>query len=260
MNKVVSVLLIMVFATAMFPRFAVAQQTTVTLPEDTPIKLRLTQTVSSGTAKINDRVDFEVVEDVKVGDTIVIQHGAPAIATVTDAHAKRNLGRSGKLNINIDYVRLANGDKAALRTVKNSTGGSHTGAMTGAIVATSILFFPAAPLFLFMKGKNITIPKGTEITAYIAADTVYTPQVATAPPVAAQPVTTGISTVIVNSTPTGAEIFVDDKFVGATPSTLKLAPGEHAVRIEKTGFKAWNRMLTVNAGGSVTIDATLDHP
>jgi hypothetical protein len=39
--------------------------------------------------------------------------------------------------------------------------------MTGAIVVTSIVFFPAAPLFLFMKGKDITIPKGTEITAYI---------------------------------------------------------------------------------------------
>jgi hypothetical protein len=42
--------------------------------------------------------------------------------------------------------------------------------MTGAIVATSILFFPAAPLFLFMHGKDITIPKGTEITAYINGD------------------------------------------------------------------------------------------
>jgi hypothetical protein len=29
------------------------------------------------------------------------------------------------------------------------------------------LFFPAAPFFLFMKGKDIKIPKGTEITAYI---------------------------------------------------------------------------------------------
>jgi len=43
--------------------------------------------------------------------------------------------------------------------------------MTGAMVATSIVFFPAAPLFLFMHGKNITIPKGTEVTAYVAADT-----------------------------------------------------------------------------------------
>lgn len=38
--------------------------------------------------------------------------------------------------------------------------------MTGAIVATSLVFFPAAPFFLFMHGKDTTIPKGTEMTAY----------------------------------------------------------------------------------------------
>jgi hypothetical protein len=47
--------------------------------------------------------------------------------------------------------------------------------MTGAMVATSIVFFPAAPLFLFMHGQDLTIPKGAEITAYVAADTPLDP-------------------------------------------------------------------------------------
>jgi hypothetical protein len=42
--------------------------------------------------------------------------------------------------------------------------------MTGAIVATSIIFFPAAPLFLFMKGKDIEIPQGHEVTVYTNTD------------------------------------------------------------------------------------------
>jgi hypothetical protein len=42
--------------------------------------------------------------------------------------------------------------------------------MTGAMVATSIVFWPAAPLFLFMHGKDITIPKGHEVTVYVNAD------------------------------------------------------------------------------------------
>jgi len=46
-----------------------------------------------------------------------------------------------------------------LRAVKGGSGGNHIAAMTGAMVATSIVFFPAAPLFLFMHGKDITIPK-----------------------------------------------------------------------------------------------------
>ena len=49
-------------------------------------------------------------------------------------------------------------------------GSGHTGAMTGAMVATGIVFFPAAPLFLFMHGKDITIPKGHEVTVYTNTD------------------------------------------------------------------------------------------
>lgn len=77
------------------------------------------------------------------------------------------MARGGKLNVNSDYVRLVNGDKVALRAVKETRGGGHTGAMTGGMVATAIVFFPAAPFFLFMHGKDTTIPKGTEITAYV---------------------------------------------------------------------------------------------
>src|SRR5262249_19662541 len=121
-------------------------------------------------AKVGEMVDFEVLEDVKIRETVIIPRGGIAWATVTEAQPKRRMGRGGKLDVNIDSVRLVSGEKAALRAVKDTQGGGHVRAMTGAIVATSIVFFPAAPLFLFMKGKDITIPKGTEITAYINGD------------------------------------------------------------------------------------------
>jgi len=142
-------------------------QTPFTLHDSTPVRLRIGRTLSSEDAKVNDTVDFEVLDDVKIDDVVIVARGATAIATVTEAKPKARMGKAGKLGVNIDYVRLADGDKAALRAVKELEGGNHTGAMTGAIVATSIVFFPAAPLFLFMHGKDITIPKGTEITAYV---------------------------------------------------------------------------------------------
>jgi hypothetical protein len=145
------------------------------LVEDTPIRIRLARTMSSRDAKVDERVDFEIFDDVKVGDVVIIERGAMAIATVTEAHPKRRMGRAGKLHINIDYVRLANGEKVLLRAVKGGSGGNHVAAMTGAMVATGIVFFPAAPLFLFMHGKDITIPKGTEVTAYVASDTPLDP-------------------------------------------------------------------------------------
>ena len=235
------------------------------LAEDTPVRLKLTRTMSSSDAKLDDKVDFEVLEDVKIGDVIVIQHGGMAIATVTEAQPKRRMGRAGKLNMNIDYVQLVSGEKAPLRAVKGGSGGNHTGAMTGAIVATSILFFPAAPFFLFMHGKDITIPKGTEITAYIGGDTPLDPakfnkqsaavESGTSKPEASA---TAMSAVVIKSTPDGAEITIDGKLVGTTPSTVQLTPGEHTISIDKSGFKQWQRTITVTAGGAINLEATLD--
>jgi len=175
------------------------------------------------------------------------------------------MGRSGKLTLNIDYVQLVDGEKVPLRAVKGGSGGNHTGAMTGAIVASSILFFPAAPFFLFMHGKDITIPKGTEVAAYVAADTPLnsanfnnqsdTSQSGTAKTDAAAP---GLSSVIIKSIPDGAEITVDDKFLGTTPSRVQLTPGEHKIVILKAGFRSWERTMTISPNGSVNLDVSLE--
>jgi hypothetical protein len=235
------------------------------LSEDTPVRIKLTRTMSSKDAKAGEKVDFEVLEDIKVRDVVVIQHGAMAIGTVTEAQPKRRMGRAGKLNINIDYVQLVDGEKVPLRAVKGGSGGNHTGAMTGAIVASSILFFPAAPFFLFMHGKDITIPKGTEVSAYVAADTPLDPakfnnqssavESGTSKPDASA---TAMSAVVIKSTPDGAEITIDGKLVGTTPSTVQLTPGEHTISIDKSGFKQWQRTITVTAGGAINLEATLD--
>ena len=140
------------------------------LNDGTPIKIRLSRNLSSKTETTGNTVDFEVLEDVKAGDTIVILKGAVATGTITNAVKARRLGRAGKLDIVIDSVRTVANEKVALRAVRDSEGGSNAGKMTGAIVGTAILFFPAAPLFLLWKGKEYEVPKGTEITAYVNGD------------------------------------------------------------------------------------------
>jgi PEGA domain len=242
------------------------------LEDGTPIKLRLTRNLSSADATTGDRVDFEVLEDIKVKDVIVVPRGGLALATVTEAQHKRRMARGGKLDVNIDDVRLIDGEKAPLRAVKEVKGGGHTGAMTGAMVGTAIVFFPAAPLFLFMHGKDITIPKGTEVTAYINGDIPldlarFKAQAkAPADPTVTQPigpasangVDAALSSVDVKSTPDAADITIDDKYMGSTPSTLKLPAGDHKIKLEKSGFKAWERTLAISAGGNANINATLD--
>jgi hypothetical protein len=142
----------------------------IKLEDGTPVHLVLGETISSADAQVGQTIDFEVVDDIVIDGVVVVPHGATAWATVTSAQAKRRMGRAGHLDINIDKVRLADGEKALLRAVKDSKGGSHTGAVTGAIVATSLVLWPAAPLFLLMHGKDVTLPKGTPITAFVQGD------------------------------------------------------------------------------------------
>ena len=239
------------------------------LEDGTPVKLRTNRNVSSADAHVNDTLDFEVLEEVKVHDVIVIPRGGIAWGTITEAQPKRRMGREGKLNINIDDVKLSSGEKVPLRAVKEAKGGGHQGAMTGAIVATAIVFFPAAPLFLLIKGKDITIPKGTEITAYINGDipldaAKFTPpgdiSAVSQPSSMPQPGNGGeplLSSITIKSSPDGAEITVDEKYMGSTPSTLRLAAGDHKVRLEKDGCETWEKTLTVSSGESATVNASL---
>jgi hypothetical protein len=234
------------------------------LEDGTPVKLRLTRNLSSASDKTGDKVDFEVLEEVKVDNLIVIPRGGIAWATITEAQPKRRMGRGGKLDVNIDSVRLQDGEKANLRAVKDTKGGGHVGAMTGAMVATGIVFFPAAPLFLFMHGKDISIPKGTEITAYIAGNTLLDKSKFNSGDIpaadtksAAKPADATQTTVVLSSSPSGADVEVDGNFVGNTPSTITLTPGDHSVKILKKDYKPWERKLKA-AGGNISLNADLE--
>jgi hypothetical protein len=232
-----------------------------TLLDGTPVKLRLSETISSSDAKVGQEIPFEVVEDISVDQVIVLPKGATAIATVTEADHKKSMGRAGKLNIAISYARLKDQQKVALRATKDTKGGGHIGAMTGAMVATSIVFFPAAPLFLFIHGKDTTIPQGTEIMAFVEGDMhldmskfgVAPPELAVAPSLAAP----AQASLVIDSSPPSADIEIDGAFVGNTPSTVSVAPGSHQIAVKKKGFTDWTKTLNIT-GGTVHLNVELE--
>jgi len=239
------------------------------LEDATPVRLRFNRTVSSADAHVGDTVDFEVLQELSVNGTLVIPKGGLAFGTVTEAQPKRRMARGGKLEINIDYVKLLDSEKAALRSVRGGSGGGHTGAMTAGIVATGIVFFPAAPFFLFMHGKDITMPKGAEFTAYVNGDVKMDLAKFQQPATNTSPQSTlannagpgamaSTAKLLLESNPPGADIEIDGGFVGNTPSDLQVTEGEHTVVVKKAGFKNWERKVTVNSGSSVHLGAELE--
>jgi hypothetical protein len=171
------------------------------------------------------------------------------------------MGRAGKLDMTLDYVRLLDNEKAALTATAGGKGGSHVAAMTGAIVATAIFTLGGSALFLFMHGKDITIPKGAETTAYINGDMPMDMSkfgVAPSVPVpAAVPVALAQVTLTIDSMPAGSDIEIDGAFVGSTPSTVSVAPGSHQVAVKKKGFAEWSKTLKITSG-TVHLNAELE--
>lgn len=145
------------------------------LQSGTPVKLLLQENLSSADATLGQQVAFEVVDDVVVNGYVLISHGALAKGTVTEAQPKRRMGRAGKLNVNIDYAVMTDGEHALLSAVKDAKGDGRGAAVTTGVVATAIVFFPAAPLFLLMHGKDVRIPEGTQITAFTNGDVRFNP-------------------------------------------------------------------------------------
>jgi hypothetical protein len=245
------------------------------LQDGTPVRLRLNRNVSSADATVGESVDFEVLDEVSLNGIAVIPKGSTAIGTVTEAVPKRRMARGGKLEIVLDYVRLADTEKAAVRAVRDAKGGGHTGGMTAGIVATGLIFWPAAPFFLFMHGKDITIPKGAEVVAYVNGDqklsaAKFPPastdqsQASTIAPASSGPANSSVPTspapasIYVHSNPDSAEVYLDGSLIGDTPATLKLSPGQHSIRVALTGYKEWTRELTVQAGLEAHLAAVLE--
>lgn len=59
------------------------------------------------------------------------------------------------------------------------------------------------------------------------------------------------------STPAGAEITVDGKYVGNTPSVVGLITGTHNIVLSLPGFATWKRELTVMSGSELNVNTAL---
>ena len=135
----------------------------VTLADGTQVTLRLLKAVSSATAKVEERVDFEATEDVTADGVVVIKKGAAAWGKVIQAKRKKSFGRSGKLDFTIDYVKAVDGQNLNLRSTREIKGDDSYG-------KAGVVTLLAGPLGFLVKGKNVEIDAGAEYTIFVDGD------------------------------------------------------------------------------------------
>ncbi len=64
-------------------------------------------------------------------------------------------------------------------------------------------------------------------------------------------------TLVVETTPPFAELYIDNAFWGWTPKTLTLVAGWHDILLKKTGYQDWRRRIYLVAGRTRTLRVTL---
>jgi hypothetical protein len=126
----------------------------LTLPNGTPIRMKLSKAVSTATAHVGDQVAFEVVEDVVVEGLCVIRKGAAGAGTVTDSEQKKLMTHGAKLGVLVNSVQLSDNEKAAARSYQDASGA--TGSAGSPMPIAS--------------GKDIVFPPGMEFKAFVDGD------------------------------------------------------------------------------------------
>lgn len=142
---------------AAIPHPALAQS--LILPEGMAIRLETRTDMSSKSARAGDKVELAVAKPVTIGGTTLIPAGSPATGEVVRARDNGLLGRSGKLDIRVDSIKVGAVD-VPVRGKQSAKGKSGTLGAVGA----GVLFLPLA---VIVRGKDVKLPAGTLLEVYV---------------------------------------------------------------------------------------------
>lgn len=212
------------------------------LHDGTPIRLRLTTDLVFGITKPGDRVEFEILDDLRLDGVLVIAHGTRASATMTEAEPKTRMGRGGKLGVNLDSVPLLNGEKAAVRGTKEAQVSGPAGNVT---TAPGTVIRPAAPSLLFAFGRDELFPEGTEITAYFNGEMKLD-------------ASRFLIDMTFTSNPRGALVNMYGAPIGRTPFTARLAAGTYKTIFSVDGYHDLTQSVSVGPGHTNTVHAVFE--
>ena len=162
--------LLLLLPLALFGQGLPLSSTKLIIETGTPVKLRLANTISSSHAHKGDRLNFVVENDVAIRGFTVISAGAKAEGSVIRVKGKRPLGIGGDVILQLDSVTLTTGENTQLTARKEFKGRSRKVRMAIGMAVTAVIYLPAAPAFLLTPGRDSTVLKGTELTAYTKGD------------------------------------------------------------------------------------------
>ena len=142
------------------------------IPKGTLIRVRLGESLSTRTTKEGRTVLFKVDSNVRLNNRLVFAKGAPVEAYISDIRHPRRFGRNASLKIKFLSVLSVKNREVPVEIGEHAAKtNQQMGMAAGAAVGGALIFGPIGLLAgLFVKGKNIEIPKGTVLNVEVSED------------------------------------------------------------------------------------------
>ena len=130
----------------------------------TGIPLRMAQeiTTKGSSWKEGDQFALSVASDVMLDDYIIIPMGTKAVGRITWLTSRGAFGKSGKMDVELEYVQLGNRRINLDGTFRQEGEGATVATVGGALVA--------GPFAGFITGRSGVIPQGRELLATLEND------------------------------------------------------------------------------------------
>lgn len=130
------------------------------LPANTELLLSVNSEVTSTTHRAGDTFSLSVVQDVRIGDQVVIPRGSRAVAEITWRTGRGAFGKSGKMNLAMRYVEV-DGLRIPIEGTYRQEGEGNTLATVGGVILAGVFAG-------FITGSRARIPAGRELAARTA--------------------------------------------------------------------------------------------
>lgn len=137
----------------------VAAGSTVTLPSNTELLLRVSEEVNSKRVKEGHVFRVALAQDVMMGNYIVIPKGTPGTGFVSYRTGKGGFGKSAKMEVTMKSLDLPNGRSIPLTGMTRQEGQGNTGATVGAAVAVGVFS-------VFVTGRSAIFVEGRELRGF----------------------------------------------------------------------------------------------
>nr|WP_320037741.1 hypothetical protein [uncultured Bacteroides sp.] len=143
----------------------------ITLPANTPISLKVENSISTRTAKVGDIITLRVAYNVMKEGQIVIPAGSIAKAQISYLKKPKIFGKAGEIRMAVESLIMPNGNDIKISANELNNQGDSKAAVAWVCFGVSlIILWPLIFVPFLIKGKDAEINANTTVEAFTTSD------------------------------------------------------------------------------------------